>query len=90
MGTSRKNDPIKKCARITAKLLKAAHNSKIKKFKLDDDPLKHHIYFLYFINTLKIVLSKFKESYMMIMDYPSIRGEDFPEYSKQATWKLLN
>ena len=27
---------------------------------------------------------------MLLMDYPSIRGEIFPYYAKQATWNLLN
>ena len=27
---------------------------------------------------------------MLLMDYPSIRGEYFTEYSKQATWNLLH
>ena len=27
---------------------------------------------------------------MLIMDYPSIRGEDLPDYSKTSTWNLLN
>ena len=27
---------------------------------------------------------------MLLIDYPSIRGEDFKEYAKQSTWGLLN
>ena len=27
---------------------------------------------------------------MLLMDYPSIRGEDFPYYDKQETWNLLH
>ena len=27
---------------------------------------------------------------MLVMDYPSIRGEDLPDYSKKATWNLLH
>ena len=33
------NDPIKKCAKLTYKLLKSAYNSKVERFKLDEDPL---------------------------------------------------
>ena len=27
---------------------------------------------------------------MLLTDYPSIRGEDLPDYDKKATWNLLN
>ena len=27
---------------------------------------------------------------MLLMDYPSIRGEYFPDYAKKATWNLLH
>ena len=27
---------------------------------------------------------------MFLIDYPSIRGEDLPDYSKKATWNLLH
>ena len=37
--------------------------------------MQFRIYILPFINTLKIVLSQFKETYMLIMEYPYIRGE---------------
>ena len=42
------------------------------------------------MNSIKIVLSKFKKTYMLLMDYPYIRGEYLTYYSKKATWKLLN
>ena len=35
----RKEDPIRLCATLTAKLLTTAYKSKIIKFKLDEDPL---------------------------------------------------
>ena len=37
---TRRTYHIKKCAILIAKLLKAAYNSKAKKFKLDEDPLQ--------------------------------------------------
>ena len=27
---------------------------------------------------------------MLLMGYPSIRGEGFPDYAKDATWKILH
>ena len=45
----RKNDPIKKCATLTAKLLTAAYKSKIIRFRMDEDPLQRRIYFLKFV-----------------------------------------
>ena len=58
--------------------------------KLGKDPLQSRFYFLSFINSLKTVLSQFSDTYMFLMDYPSIRGEDLPDYSKKDTWNLLH
>ena len=27
---------------------------------------------------------------MLLMDYPSIRGEQLPDYAKKTTWKILH
>ena len=27
---------------------------------------------------------------MLLMDYPSMRGEDLPDYAKNATWNILH
>ena len=43
--SDRKNDPIKLCAHLTAKLLMTAYKSKIIRFKMDEDPLQRRIYF---------------------------------------------
>ena len=83
-------DPIQKCAMITAKRLKAALNSKVTKFKLDEDPLQHRVYFLNFINSIKNCYHKFKHTCMFVMEYPYIEGEGMPDYRKQATWNLLH
>ena len=69
--------PIEKCAKLKAKIFTAAYKSKYIAFKLDEDPLQQRVYFLYFMNSLKIVLSTFSETYMLLMDYPSIRGEKY-------------
>ena len=36
------------------------------------------------------MLSQFKGTYMLIMDHPTIIGEDLPEYTKEATWHLFH
>ena len=48
----RKKDPIKLCARLTAKLLTTVYKSKIIKFKMDEDPIQRRIYFLNFVESL--------------------------------------
>ena len=87
---SRFGDPIKNCVKLTANLLKADYKSNFGKFKFDEDPLQRRVYFLSFINSHKIVLSQFLETKIMLMDYPFIRGEDFPEYAKKAIWNLFH
>ena len=68
--------------------LKILHIKNLK-FKLHEVTVQHRVYFLSFINSLKIVLSQFSETYMLLMEYISIRGEEIPNYSKKAIWKLL-
>ena len=87
---TRFDEPIKKCAKLTAKLLTAAYKSKVVKLKLYEDPVKRRVYFLSFMNSLKIVLSNVSEIRMLIMECPSIRGEELPNYSKNSTWNLLH
>ena len=53
----RKNDPIKLCAMLTAKLLTTAYKSKIIKFKLYEDPLQRRIYFFTFVESLGMIFS---------------------------------
>ena len=47
------------------------------------------VFSLNFINSLKRFLSKFKQTCMLLMDYPSIRAEYFPDYAKKAIWDLF-
>ena len=47
------NYPMKKCKKLTNKLLKAAYNLKVKKLKLEEDPLQRRFYFLSLIHPLK-------------------------------------
>ena len=37
-----------------------------------------------------IFLSQLKKTYMLIINYPYIRGEDFKDYAKNDTWNILN
>ena len=54
----RKEDPIRLCSALTAKLLTTAYKSKIIRFKMDEDPLQRLIYFLTLIDSLdKIFLN---------------------------------
>ena len=50
-----KKYPIKLCARLTAKLLTTTYKSKIIKFKMDDDPLQHRIYFITLVESLYMI-----------------------------------
>ena len=67
---TRFNDTIRKCAKLTSKLLKAVQKSRVIKFKLDDDPLQHRVYFISFTNSLKNYLSQFKDTFMLPIEYP--------------------
>ena len=51
----RKEDPIRLCATLTAKLLTTAYKSKIIRFKMDEDPLQRRIYLLTFIDSLDMI-----------------------------------
>ena len=42
------------------------------------------------MNSLKFVLSQFKQTFMLLAEYPYIQGENFLDYDKQATWNRLN
>ena len=70
----RKKDPIRLCATLTAKLLTTAYKSKIIRFKMDEDPLQHQIYFITFIDLLDIIFSQYIETCEVLLDYPKIGG----------------
>ena len=53
--SDRKNDPIKLCAHLTAKLLMTAYKSKIIRFKMDEDTLQRRIYFPTFVESLGMI-----------------------------------
>ena len=86
----RKKDPIRLCANLTAKLLTTAFKSKIIRFKLDEDPLQHRIYFLTFIDSLNMAFSQYRETYEVLRDYPKMEGGNIKDYSKMAIRNLLH
>ena len=59
----RKEDQIRLCATLTAKLLTTEYRSKIIRFKLDEDPLQRWIYFLAFIDSLNMIFSQYRETF---------------------------
>ena len=86
----RKEDPIRLCATLTAKLLTTTYKSKIIRFKIDEDPLQRRIYFLTFIDSLDMIFSQYRETCEVFLDYPKIGGDDVKDYAKQAIRNLLN
>ena len=47
--------------------------------------------FIYYLSLIPLKKSsKFKETYIFLMDYPSTTGKDFTDYHKKATWNLLH
>ena len=52
------NEPIRKCANLTSKLLKSAYKSKVVKFKSDEYPLQPQVYFLSFMNSPENIITK--------------------------------
>ena len=85
-----KKDPIKVCARLTAKLLTTVYKSKIIRFKMDEDPLQRRIYFLTFLEPLEMIFSQYTETYEVNLDYPKIGGDDIEDYAKKAIWNILH
>ena len=85
----KKQDPIKLCAKLTAKLLTTEYKLKVLKFKLDEDPLQRRIYFLTLIESLQIIISRYKENYTEIVDYPTIGGKDIKDHVKKAIRNIL-
>ena len=67
-------DPIKLCARLTAKLLTTAYKSKVVKFKMDEDPLQRRICFFTFVESLEMIFSEYKETCEVLLDYPKVGG----------------
>ena len=68
----KKRDPIKLCAKLTAKLLTTAYKSNIITSNIDEDPLQSRISFITFIESLEMTFSQYKETFEVLLDYPNI------------------
>ena len=66
---NRKKDNIKSCARLTAKFLTTEYESRIIKFKMDEDLIQCRIYFLTFVESLEMIFSQNKETFEVLLDY---------------------
>ena len=75
------NDPIKTFVNLTANLLNTTLKSKVVRFKFYKDTLQCRFYFLSILNPINLLLSNISETYMLLMDYPYIRGEEIPYYA---------
>ena len=83
-------DLIKQCVTLTEKLLTTAYKSKIIRFKMDEDPLQIWIYFLIFVESLKMIFSQYKETCEILLDHPKIGGDDIIEdYAKKCHQKAF-
>ena len=85
-----KKEPIKLCAKLTEKLLMTAYKLKIIKFKFDEDPLQHRIYFLTLIESLEMIFSKYKETCEVLLYYPKIGGYEMKYFFKKSIRNLLH
>ena len=57
-------NPTKNCAKLTTKLITAMYKSKVVKFKLDEDTIQHQVYFLSFMNSLKKIITIFRNTHV--------------------------
>ena len=73
------------------KLLTTAYESKIIRFKMDEDPLQRQIYFLTFVESLEMIFSQYTETCEVLFDYTKIGGGDVIEYyEKKSSRNLLH
>ena len=87
----RKENAIKQCATLMGKLPTTAYNSKMIRFKMDEDPLQRRIYFLIFLEFLEMIFSQYTETCEVLLDYPKI-GEDeiIEDDAKKAIRNILH
>ena len=74
--------PINLCAHLTAKFLTTAYESKIIRFKMDEDPLQRRIYFITFLESLEMIFSQYTETYEVLLGYPKMGGKDIKYSAK--------
>ena len=68
----------------------AAYKLKVLKSKFSEDPLHRRIYFLTFIESFQIIFSQYKETYMVLVDYPDTGGEDIKYRVKKTMRNLIH
>ena len=86
----KKQDPKKLCVELTAKLLTTAYKPKVLRFKLDEYPLQHLIYFLTFVESLVIIFSQYKETCEVLIYCLTIRVCDITDYAKKTIRNILH
>ena len=89
----REKYPIRLYNTLTEILLTTAYKLKIIRFKMDEGPLQHQIYFLTFIDSIDMIFSQYIETCEVLLDYPKIGGDDvivIENYAKKATRNLLH
>ena len=85
-----KKDPIKLCARLTAKLLTTAYKSKIIKFKMDEDLIQRRICFLDFLESLEMIFFQYKETCEVLLYYPKIGEGNIKDFVKNTIKNILH
>ena len=85
-----KKEPIKLCAKLTAKLLTTSYKLKIITFKIDEYPLQRRIYFLTFVESLEMIFPQYKETCEVILDYQKIGGENIKDFVKNTIRNILH
>ena len=84
-----KNDRIELSARFTAKLPTTSYKSKIIRFKMNEYTLQRRFYFITFVESLEMIISQYKETCEVLLDYPKIGGESIKLFSKKAIRNIL-
>ena len=65
------------------------YKSKIIRFKMDENPLQHRIYFLTFVESLEMIFPQYQETCEVIIYYSRIGGNNIEDYTKKAIRNLL-
>ena len=57
---------------------------------MNEDWIQRRIYVLTFVESLKILLSQYKETCEVLLDYPKIAGEDIKYFVKESIRNILH
>ena len=85
-----KNDPIKLCALLTAKLLTTSYLKLFIKFNMDEDPLQQRIYFIIFLESLGMTFFQYKETCEVLLDYQKMGGKHIKEFETNVIRNFLH